>query len=53
MVYSVLVAHFHELQHQQGCWVFGSHLVQCWRHVLIGRVSRGSDIALESIPSVP
>ena len=53
MVYSVLVAHCHELEHQQGYWVLGNHLAQYWRHNLTCRVSRGGDSALESVPSVP
>ena len=53
VVYNVLVAYFHELEYQQGCWVLGSHLAQCWRHYLIYRVSRGGDNTFESVPSIP
>ena len=52
MVYSVLVAHFYELEYQQGHWVLGSHSVLTWRYCLICRVSRGGNNALESLPSV-
>ena len=44
VVYSVLVAHCYELEHYQGRWVLGSHLAECWRHILICRVSRGGAI---------
>ena len=53
MVKSVLVVHYHELEHQQGRWLFESHVAQGWRHSLICRVSKGGDSALESVSSVP
>ena len=52
MVYSVLVAHYHELKHQQVCWVLGTHLFLCWRYSQIYRVSMGSDNAMESAPGI-
>ena len=53
MVYSVLVADCHALEYQQGSWVLGSYLVQCWRHNLICMVFRGSNNTLKSVPNVP
>ena len=53
VVYNVLVAYFYNLERHKGRWALGSYLVQCSRHILIGRVSRGGDDTLESVPSVP